>query len=156
MRCLVIYDEINSSAAGVAKDIIDNINCEFKRAFPVKRAKDACLLRYDYIILGGSINRGKIPGDLKRYVDRNKKTLESKNFSIYIVCYDKEKVDKYLYKSFSKELINSSYSYTYFLDKNDSGFFSKKNKMEPEKIEKINKENINNLIDEVNKINSSF
>ena len=91
MKTLIIYDKINSSAESLSKEILDNINCEFKRAFPVNKAKDTCLIKYDFIILGGSIKRGNIPGNLKRYVERNRKTLKGKNFALFIICYDREK-----------------------------------------------------------------
>ncbi|OWT32890.1 hypothetical protein BGI41_05250 [Methanobrevibacter sp. 87.7] len=156
MRTLIIYDKINSNAENLSKEILDNINCEFKRAFPVKKAKDTCLLKYDFIILGGSIKRGNIPGNLKRYVKRNIKTLKGKNFALFIICYDREKVDKYFYKSFSKELVSASYTKKYFLERNKSGIFNNKNKMDSDEIKKLNKKNVKELINEINEMNDNF
>ena len=156
MKTLIIYDKINSSAESLSKEILDNINCEFKRAFPVNKAKDTCLIKYDFIILGGSIKRGNIPGNLKRYVERNRKTLKGKNFALFIICYDREKIDKYFYKSFSKELVSALYTQEYFLDKNNAGLFNNKNNMSSDEIKKLNKEHVNELINNINEINDNF
>lgn len=157
MRILILYDNVNSKAAEIANEILENVDSEFKRAFPVNNAHDACLLKYDFIILGGSVSKRSIPRELKQYVQRNMRTLKGKNIGIFITTYEKEKESKYLYKLYSKELVSSAYLTEFFYDENiNTGFFSRPRTKTPNKgkINELNKSSIKSFIDKINELSA--
>lgn len=159
MKILILYDDVDTYASQISQEIIDDINSDFIRAFPVKKAKDTCLLKYDFIVLGSSIKRGKIPGPMKRYVERNKATIKGKNIGLFISCFNKEKVDKYLYKSYSKTIVESARFSQYFIEKNSSRFkILRKNEEEidEETINKFNQKRKEELVDNINQIIEKF
>lgn len=158
MRILIIYDNVNSKAEEISQEILENLDSEFKRAFPVNKAHDACLLKYDFIIIGGSVSKRSIPRNLKQYVQRNMRTLKGKNIGLFITTNEKDKESKYFYKLYSKELIGSAYLIEFFYDENiNTGFFSRPRTKTVSKgnVDEINKKRLKGFIDKINELSAN-
>ena len=107
MKTAIIYASKNGTTKKIAKALEEKIKGEVK-TIPIAKAKDACLLKYDFIIFGGSIYYGHIQGDLKGFVNKNSKTIKGLNYGLFITCLNKEEKEEYLKKSFGEEIIESA------------------------------------------------
>lgn len=76
---------------------------------PIEKAKTACLLKYNFIILAGSAYNGKVQSALKRYISRNIKTLHEKPIALVLNCEEGIDTRDRLNTTFTEELVNSSY-----------------------------------------------
>ena len=72
MKTAIIYGTTTGTSRKIAKIIASKLKGEVI-TIPVSKAKDACLLKYDFIIIGGSIHSGRIQSSIKSYVSRNSK-----------------------------------------------------------------------------------
>lgn len=141
MKIAIIYSTNSRATKKAAKILSGKLNCK-TQLIPIEKAKTACLLKYNYIILAGSINNGNVQGVLKRYISRNLKTLMEKPTALFLNC--DENNDKNFDKTFSEELVKSSFLKSNFgteIDKNEGNFFEKRYKTKL--ISKYEKENKN-------------
>ena len=128
MKTAIIYASKTGTTRKVAKALADKIKGEVK-TIPIARAESTCLLKYDFVIIAGSIHYGHIQGDLKRFVHRNAKTLKEKNYGLYIMCMFEDKADEYLRKEFSQEIVDSAFITACFggeVNPNEGNFITKK------------------------------
>lgn len=128
MKIAIIYSTNIKATKKAAKILSTKLNCQ-TQLIPIEKAKTACLLKYDYIILAGSIDNGKVQGVLKRYISRNLKTLMEKPTALFLNCDEKGNSMENFDKTFSKELVNSSFLKSNFgteIDKNEGNFFEKR------------------------------
>lgn len=128
MKIAIIYSTNIKATKKAAKILSTKLNCQ-TQLIPIEKAKTACLLKYDYIILAGSIDNGKVQGVLKRYISRNLKTLMEKPTALFLNCDEKGNNMENFDKTFSKELVNSSFLKSNFgteIDKNEGNFFEKR------------------------------
>lgn len=112
---------------------------------PIEKAKTACLLKYNFIILAGSAYNGKVQSALKRYISRNMKTLQEKPIALVMNCEEGIDTKDRLNKTFTEELVNSSYissNFGYELNPDEGNF--------------IEKRKINNLIENYKKMVKVF
>lgn len=105
MKIGIIYTTINKSTKKSCKILESKINAD-TQLIPIEMAKKECVLKYNFIILAGSALNGRVQGSLKRYISQNIKTLKEKPLGLIINC---EKDHDRLNKTFSEELVNSSY-----------------------------------------------
>lgn len=128
MKIAIIYSTNINATKKAAKILSKKLNCK-TQLIPIEKAKTACLLKYDYIIIAGSINNGKVQGVLKRYISRNIKTLIEKPTALFLNC--DENNEKNFDKTFSKELVKSSFLKSNFgteINKEEGNFFEKRYK----------------------------
>ena len=77
MKIAIIYSTSSGITKKAAKILSNKIKAKIQ-LIPIEKAKTACLLKYDFIILAGSLYHGKVQGTLKRYISRNMGTLMEK------------------------------------------------------------------------------
>lgn len=141
MKIAIIYSTNARATKKAAKLLSSKLNCK-TQLIPIEKAKTACLLKYNYIILAGSIDNGKVQGVLKRYISRNLKTLMEKPTALFLNCDENDSSEKSFDKTFSEELVRSSFLKSNFgteINKDEGGFFEKRHKTKL--ISKYKKEN---------------
>ena len=107
MKTAIIYGTTYGTTHKVAKILSNGIKGESVR-IPINKAKPACLQKYDFIIIGGSIHRGRIQSEIKQYTSRNLKTLLGKNLGLFILTNNDKDIEKYFRDSFTKGLVESA------------------------------------------------
>lgn len=108
METAIIYGTKTGTSRKIAKIIASKLEGETV-TIPVAKARDTCLLKYDFIIIGGSIHSGRVQSSIKSYVFRNSKTLKGINYGLYLSCLSETKGEKYLIDSFSKEIVEAAF-----------------------------------------------
>ena len=132
MKIAIIYSTSSRTTKKACKILSSKINASVQ-LIPIEKAKTACLLKYNYIILAGSAYNGKVQSALKRYISRSMKTLKEKPI---------EGIDtkERLNRTFTEELVNTSQinsNFGYELNPDEGNF--------------IEKRKINNIIDDYKK-----
>lgn len=160
MKIAIIYSTYIRATKKAAKILSSKLNCQ-TQLIPIEKAKTACLLKYDYIILAGSINNGNVQGVLKRYISRNLKTLMEKPTALFLNC--DENNEKNFDKTFSEELVKSSFLKSNFgteINKDEGNFFEKRYKTrmiskyekEGKNLPVLNLNEINQFADHINRV----
>lgn len=160
MKIAIIYSTSSRTTKKAAKILQNKINCK-TQLIPIEKAKSACLLKYNFIILAGSINNGKVQGELKRYISRNMKTLREKPTALFINCSETGENSKNFDKTFSQELVDSSFISSNFGDEinpDEGNFFEKRSKInllskykkEGKEIPMLNLEEIDHFANYIN------
>ncbi|WP_178646938.1 flavodoxin domain-containing protein [uncultured Methanobrevibacter sp.] len=160
MKIAIIYSTNIRATKKAAKILSSKLNCQ-TQLIPIEKAKTACLLKYDYIILAGSINNGNVQGVLKRYISRNLKTLIEKPTALFLNC--DENNEKNFDKTFSEELVKSSFLKSNFgteINKDEGNFFEKRYKTrmiskyekEGKNLPVLNLNEINQFADHINRV----
>lgn len=108
MKTLIIYDSSYGTVKKACNILKDNLLSNTK-ILNVKNVKNECLLKYDFIIIGGSIKMGKIQGSIKKFVQNNQKTLLNKNIGLFISCINEDESIKYLKNSYGESLFESAF-----------------------------------------------
>lgn len=106
----------------------DKIKANVK-LIPIEKAKTACLLKYNFIILAGSAYNGKVQNALKQYISRNMKTLKEKPIALVMNCEEGIDTRDRLNKTFTEELVNTSSlnsNFGFELDPNEGNFIEKR------------------------------
>ena len=70
MKTAIIYASKTGTTKKVAKALADKIKGEVK-LLPIANVKPRCLLRYDFVIIAGSIHYGRIQSEIKSFVNKN-------------------------------------------------------------------------------------
>lgn len=135
MKTAIIYGTTYGTTHKVAKILAKGIKGECV-TIPINKAKSECLQKYDFIIIGGSIHKGRIQSQIKQYTSRNIKTLLGKNIGLFILANNDKEIDKYFRDSFTKGLVDSTVT---------TGFFG--NEIHPEKGNLITKKIMINEIE---------
>ena len=105
MKIAIIYSTSSGITKKAAKILSNKIKAKIQ-LIPIEKAKTACLLKYDFIILAGSLYHGKVQGTLKRYISRNMGTLMEKPVALFMNCDEKSNTKSHLNKTFSEQLVN--------------------------------------------------
>ena len=108
MKTAIIYGTTTGTSRKIAKILASSLEGE-AITIPVSKAKDECLLKYDFIIIGGSIHRGRVQSSIKSYVSRNQKTLRGINYGLYLSCLSETKGEKYLIDSFGEDIVDAAF-----------------------------------------------
>ena len=128
MKIAIIYLTSSKSTKKACKILSNKIKATVQ-LIPIEKAKTACLLKYNFIILAGSNNNGKVQGALKRYISRNIKTLQEKPIALILNC-EKERYSKNnLNNTFSQTLVDSSLissNFGYELNPDEGNFIERK------------------------------
>ena len=144
MKIAIIYSTSSRSTKKACKLLSDKIKANVK-LIPIEKAKTACLLKYNFIILAGSAYNGKVQNALKQYISRNMKTLKEKPIALVMNCEEGIDTRDRLNKTFTEELVNTSSfnsNFGYELDPDEGNF--------------IEKRKINNLINKYNEEGKSL
>ena len=99
------------------------------KLIPIEKAKTACLLKYNFIILAGSAYNGKVQNALKQYISRNMKTLKEKPSALVMNCEEGIDTRDRLNKTFTEELVNKSNinsNFGYELNPDEGNFIEKR------------------------------
>ena len=139
MKIAIIYSTSSRATKKACKILSSKINASVQ-LIPIEKAKTACLLKYNFIILAGSAMNGKVQSALKRYISRNIKTLQEKPIALVLNCEEGIDTRDRLNKTFTEELVNSSYINSNF------GY-----ELNPEDGNIIEKRKTNNLINDYRK-----
>ena len=107
MKTAIIYASKTGTSRKIAKALIDKIKGDVI-TIPIAKAKSACLLKYDFIIIAGSIHYGRIQSEIKSFVNKNSKTIQGINYGLYITCINDDKKEEYLNKSFGEETVRNA------------------------------------------------
>ena len=107
MKIAIIYSTSSGITKKAAKILSNKIKAKIQ-LIPIEKAKTACLLKYDFIILAGSLYHGKVQGTLKRYISRNMGTLMEKPVALFMNCDEKSNTKSHLVKS---SFISSNFGY---------------------------------------------
>ena len=124
MKIAIIYTTSNKSTKKSCKILESKLNAEIQR-IPIEIAKKDCLLKYNLIILAASNNRGQVQRQM---------TLKEKPTALIVNCSEDNDIPSKLEKTFTKELLDTSYiasNFGYELDEN--------NFIEKRKINKLTK-----------------
>ncbi|MBQ5802960.1 flavodoxin family protein [Methanobrevibacter sp.] len=139
MKIAIIYSTSSRTTKKACKILSSKINASVQ-LIPIEKAKTACLLKYNYIILAGSAYNGKVQSALKRYISRNMKTLKEKPIALVLNCEEGIDTKERLNRTFTEELVNTSQinsNFGYELNPDEGNF--------------IEKRKINNIIDDYKK-----
>lgn len=139
MKIAIIYSTSSRTTKKACKILSSKINASVQ-LIPIEKAKTACLLKYNYIILAGSAYNGKVQSALKRYISRNMKTLKEKPIALVLNCEEGIDTKERLNRTFTEELVNTSQinsNFGYELNPDEGNF--------------IEKRKINNMIDDYKK-----
>ena len=98
MKIAIIYSTSSGITKKAAKILSNKIKAKIQ-LIPIEKAKTACLLKYDFIILAGSLYHGKVQGILKRYISRNMGTLMEKPVALFMNCDEKSNTKSHLNKT---------------------------------------------------------
>lgn len=159
MNIAIIYTT-NANYTKISCRILSKkINADVQ-LIPIEMAKSECILKYNFIILAGSALKGKVQSALKMYISKNMKTLKEKPLALVINCENDK--DRY-YKTFTEELVNSSYihsNFGYELNPNEGSYIEKrkinklinKYKREGKEFPQLNYDEIDNFADNINKM----
>lgn len=108
MKTAIIYGSTYGTGRKAAKLLASKLRGEAV-TIPINKAKTTCLLKYDFIVIGGTIQRGRIQSNIKQFTSRNFKTLMGINFGLFICSTVDDETDKDMNNSYSKELVKSAY-----------------------------------------------
>lgn len=128
MKIAIIYSTSSRSTKKACKILSSKIKASVT-LIPIEKAKTACLLKYNFIILAGSAYNGKVQSALKRYISRNMKTLKEKPIALVMNCEEGIDTRERLKKAFSSELVESSYissNFGYELNPDEGNFIEKR------------------------------
>ncbi len=128
MKIAIIYSTSSRTTKKACKILSSKINASVQ-LIPIEKAKTACLLKYNYIILAGSAYNGKVQSDLKRYISRNIKTLKEKPIALVLNCEEGIDTKDRLNKTFTEELVNTSQinsNFGYELNPDEGNFIEKR------------------------------
>lgn len=128
MKIAIIYSTSSRTTKKACKILSSKINANVQ-LIPIEKAKTACLLKYNFIILAGSAMNGKVQSALKRYVSRNIKTLKEKPVALVLNCEEGIDTRDRLNKTFTEELVDSSYinsNFGYELDPEEGNLIEKR------------------------------
>lgn len=107
MKIAIIYSTLTEDTKKSAKLLKDLINAEVV-LISIKNAKDVCLLKYNFIILGAS-TYNKVQNSFKMYISRNIKILLEKPHALYVNNDENLDMKANLNKVFTTELIEYSF-----------------------------------------------
>ena len=128
MKIAIIYSTSSKNTKNACKILSNKIRASVQ-LIPIEKAKTACLLKYNFIILAGSAYNGKVQNALKRYISRNIKTLKEKPIALVMNCEEGIDTKDRLNKTSSEELVDKSYissNFGYELDPNEGNFIEKR------------------------------
>lgn len=128
MKIAIIYSTSSRTTKKACKILSSKINASVQ-LIPIEKAKTACLLKYNYIILAGSAYNGKVQSALKRYISRNIKTLKEKPVALVLNCEEGIDTKDRLNKTFTEELVNTSQinsNFGYELNPDEGNFLEKR------------------------------
>lgn len=128
MKIAIIYSTSSKSTKKACKILSNKIKATVQ-LIPIEKAKTACLLKYNFIILAGSNNNGKVQGALKRYISRNIKTLQEKPIALILNCEEERYSKNNLNTTFSQTLVDSSLissNFGYELNPDEGNFIERK------------------------------
>lgn len=144
MKIAIIYSTSSRNTKKACKILSNKIKTSVQ-LIPIEKAKTACLLKYNFIILAGSAYNGKVQSALKRYISRNLKTLKEKPIALVMNCEEGIDTKDRFNKAFSEELVNSSYISSNF------GY-----ELNPDEGNLLQKRKTNNLINNYKKDGKSL
>ena len=128
MKIAIIYSTSSRTTKKACKILSSKINASVQ-LIPIEKAKTACLLKYNFIILAGSALNGKVQSSMKRYISRNMKTLKEKPVALVLNCEEGIDTRDRLNKTFTEELVDSSYinsNFGYELNPDDGNLIEKR------------------------------
>ena len=128
MKIAIIYSTSSRSTKKACKLLSSKINASVQ-LIPIEKAKTACLLKYNFIILAGSAYNGKVQSALKRYISRNMKTLKEKPVALVMNCEENIDTRDRFNKAFTEELVDSSYissNFGYELNPDEGNYLEKR------------------------------
>lgn len=160
MKIAIIYSTSSKSTKKACKLLSSKIKANVQ-LIPIEKAKTACLLKYNFIILAGSAFNGKVQSALKRYISRNIKTLKEKPIALVLNCEENIDTRDRLNKTFSHELVESSYissNFGYELNPEEGNFIDKRKtnniinryKKDGKSLPMLNLNEIDNFADYIN------
>ena len=160
MKIAIIYSTSSKSTKKSCKILSSKIKAKVQ-LIPIEKAKTACLLKYNYIIIASSAYNGKVQTALKRYISRNIKTLKEKPIGLILNCEDKIDIEDRLNKTFTEELVNSSFinsNFGYELNPDDGNIIENRKinntidsyKKEGKRLPTLNMNEIDRFADYIN------
>lgn len=154
MNIAIIYTTQNKSTKKSCEMVSEKIKAD-TQLIPIDIAKNDCILKYNFIILASSNNRGKVQSAMKRYISTNLKTLKGKPTALILNCDENRDTDKVLEKTFTDELVTTSYTASNFGYELDENNFMEKRKINKlikhgEELPSLNLNEINKFINIIN------
>ena len=160
MKIAIIYSTSSRSTKKACKMLSGKIRASVQM-IPIEKAKTACLLKYNFIILAGSAYNGKVQSALKRYISRNMKTLHEKPIALVLNCEEGIDTRDRLNKTFTEELVDSSFinsNFGYELNPDEGNFLEKRRtnslissyKKEGKELPVLNVDEIDRFADYIN------
>lgn len=162
MKIAIIYSTSSITTKKACKILSSKIKAKVQ-LIPIEKAKTACLLKYNFIILAGSAYNGKVQSSLKRYISRNIKTLQEKPIALVMNCEEGIDTRDRLNKIFTEELVNSSVinsNFGYELNPDEGNFIEKRKinniienyKKDGKSLPVLNIDEIDNFADYINNL----
>ena len=161
MKTAIIYATKTGTTEKVAEALAEKIKGEVK-LLPIDNVKPGCLLRYDFVIIAGSIHYGRIQSEIKSFVNKNRATFRGILYGLYIMCMFEDECEEYMKKSFGEDIVENAMITACFggeVNPNECNFLTKKlikanlKKFEDEGKEPpaIRWERVDEFADEINK-----
>ena len=125
MKIAIIYTTNSSDTKKSCRILSQKLKANVQ-LIPIEMAKSDCILKYNFIILAGSAFKGRVQNEMRRYISRNVKNLKEKPLALII--NSEEEIDRFN-KTFTEELVSSSYIYSNFgyeLNPDDGNYIEKR------------------------------
>ncbi len=159
MKIAIIYSTSHKSTKKSCKILSGKIKAQIQ-LIPIEKAKSECLQKYNYIILAASLYNGRVQGSFRRYISTNIRTLQEKPIALIVNC-DGKNIEKRLNKTFTEQLVNSSFfcsNFGYELDPDEGNIVEKRKinniienyKKEGKSLPTLNMDEINEFADYIN------
>ena len=103
-KTLILYQSRAGTTEKVAGLLAGKLNSEVK-VVNLKKEKNPSLLEFDTIIIGGSIRASLIQPGIKKFLEKNKELLLTKDLGLFLCCMEEgEAAEKQFNESYPEEL----------------------------------------------------
>lgn len=107
MRTFIIYASKHGFTEECMEYIKRRVNSEVT-VINVQKNQDIDLYDADWVILGGSVYMGKMNKSLRRFTEKNRNILLTKNLALFVCCMTPSESANYLKECFSEQLYSKS------------------------------------------------
>lgn len=159
MKTLIVFSTKYGATEKCAELVKKGLNHEVNLA-NLRNSKSVNLKEYDNVIIGGSVYVGKIQKEIAKFVDDNKKDLQTKQIGLFVCCkFNGDKAMEQIKNSLPDWVVNKAFAKEYlghelslekmsFMDK----LITKSVVRVKESYSDLKTENINRLINTINRL----
>jgi len=121
MKTLIVYATKTGTTQKAAKMIAEKLK-DKPDMVDLNVTKKVDVLGYDFVLVGGPINMGKLNRTVKRFLAKNREALMAQRFGLFLACGYPKELDKYLAAILDADMlahaeVKTDIGYAYYLDK---------------------------------------